>query len=287
MWFPWTQVQQWHLFFSLGDKPLSVILDCYHRLILVLISLWLTTLSALEDKVIHVHRHSPSCFAPFNTCCHEPCFAAVPFLHWFLRGLKSKSCFFGESSKQALTILARSMERALAMHLSWLQSTTKCNACTVLGVYSEQHSSGFLLKSYNLGFFCFLFFPHCVNQINLPCSLQQINTHIFPVACYRLQNWVCFRQREEKLGKQVLSWQKELAWFVVYGPRYNTNQVLCVSVLWRIFWWAMSQPGSFQGKVFAVLPSCPSDAVLQPAVEVQTGEHLPWQGMAERVSVCP
>ena len=142
-------------FFSLGDKPLSVILDCYHRLILVLISVWLTTPSALEDKVIHVRPHSPSCFAPFNTCCHEPCFAAVSFLRWFLRGLKRKSCFVGESREQAFTRLARSVGRALSTHPSQLQSTMKCNTCVVLGVYREQHSSGFLLKSDNLffGFF--------------------------------------------------------------------------------------------------------------------------------------
>lgn len=91
------------IFFSLGDKPLSVILDCYHRLILVLISVWLTTPSALEDKVIHVRPHSPSCFAPFNIRCHEPCLAAVSFLHWFLRGLMPKSCFFSEKAGSRLS----------------------------------------------------------------------------------------------------------------------------------------------------------------------------------------
>lgn len=140
-----------HLFsFSLGDKPLSVILDCYHRLILVLISVWLTSPSALKDKVIHVHPRSPSCFAPFSTCCHEPCFAAVSFLHWFSQGLKPKSCIFFESREQALTRLATRVGRALSMHLSWLQSTTKFSTCAVLGVYLEQHSSAFLLKSCNL-----------------------------------------------------------------------------------------------------------------------------------------
>lgn len=106
------------IFFSLDDKPPSVILDCYHRLILVLISVWLTTPSALEDKVIHVCLHSPSCFASFNTCCHEPCFAAVSFLHCFLRGIKPKSCFFWESREQILTRLARSVGRALSTYPS-------------------------------------------------------------------------------------------------------------------------------------------------------------------------
>lgn len=143
-------------FFSLGDKPFSVILDCYHRLILVLISVWLTTPSALEDKVIHVRPHSPSCFVPFNTCCQEPCFAAVSFLHCFLQGTNPKSCFFGKSelSPDCLGVGGR----ALSMHPSWLQSTMKCNTCMVLGVYHEQHSSEFPLKSYNLGFvWVFLF----------------------------------------------------------------------------------------------------------------------------------
>jgi len=88
-------------FFPLSDKPLGVILDCYHSLILVLRSVWLTTPSALEDKVIHVRPHSPSCFVLFHTRCHELCFAAVSFLRRFLRGLKPKSCFFGESRERA------------------------------------------------------------------------------------------------------------------------------------------------------------------------------------------
>lgn len=148
---------------------------------------------------------------------------------------------------------------------SGLQSTMKSKTCMVLSIYHQQYNSGFLLNSCNL--FWGFFFPHCVNQINLSCSLQQINTHIFPVACYGLQNWVCFRQWGGKLGKQVLNWQKEPVWFVVYGSRCNTSQVLCVSVLWHIFWWAVSQPGSFQGKVFAVPPGCPLEAV--PLVKLQ------------------
>lgn len=65
-----------YFFFTLGDKPFSVILDCYHRPMLVLISVWLTILSTLKDGVIHVCPHSPSFFASFNICYHKPCFAA-------------------------------------------------------------------------------------------------------------------------------------------------------------------------------------------------------------------
>lgn len=134
------------IFFFLGNKPLRAILDCYHRLILVLISVWLTTPSTLEDKVIHVRPRTPSCFASFNTCCHEPYLLVVSFLRCLLRGLKPKSYFFGESREQALTRLSRSVEKALSTHPSRLQRTTKCNTCMVLGVYQEQHSSGFLLN---------------------------------------------------------------------------------------------------------------------------------------------
>lgn len=267
-------VASFFFFFSLGDKPLSVILDCYHRLILVLISVCLTTPSALEDKVIHVRPHSPSCFAPFNTRCQEPCFAAVSFLHF--------SCFSGESREQALTRPARSMGTALSSHPAWLQSTTGA---------APAWCCEFAVGSTALDFFwnCatwFVFHPPtpslpCMNQLNPSSSLQQINTRIFPIAYCSAGckiEFICFRRRGEKLAKQVLRWQKERVRFVVYGPRYNTSRVLCVSVLWHKFWWAMSQPGEVPGQ-----------GVCGPSGRLRRCklQSICPNGMAERASVCP
>lgn len=223
--------------FSLGDKPLSVILDCYHRLILVLISVWLTSPSALKDKVIHVHPHSPSCFVPFNTCCHEPCFTAVSFPHWFSWGLKPKSCLFWEGGEQALARLATGVGRALSMRLSWLQSTKEFNTCMVLGVSFLIIQPVFCLSPPP---------PVCVNPINVSCSLHQISTRIFPVACYRLQSWVyLFQTARVKIRKTGFKLKKRTSLICCLWPKVQHkagalcfSSLACISVSCVTAWWA-------------------------------------------------
>lgn len=137
--------------------------------------------------VIHVRPHSLSFFAPFNTCCHKPCFAADSFLHWFLWGPKPKFCFLGGEMGAGIHQTGWEWEESspctcpvcktpCSATLTWCWELTMSSAPDFFWNLENQFFGSFFLPLYEWN--------------KLSCSLQQTNTCISPVACCRLQNWV-------------------------------------------------------------------------------------------------
>lgn len=109
--------------------------------------------------------------------------------------------------------------------------------------------------------------PH-MNQLNPSSSLQQINTHIFPIAYCRLQNWVyLFQTARGKISKTGFTLTERASLICCLWPKIQHKPgALCFSSLAQIL---MSHVTAWRGSRARCLRS------LRSAAEVQTGEHLP------------
>lgn len=128
---------------SLGDKPLSFILDCYHKLVRGLISVWLTTLLLWKMKLpACTLRTPPLCAIVSWACC-----SSIPL--WVSARAEPKILLFVRKWGPALAKLPVVPSRL------W-------QGVPGLGADREQHGRTWISsKAHSLFNFFFCFFPLC------------------------------------------------------------------------------------------------------------------------------
>lgn len=241
---------------------------------LVLISVWLTIPSALEDGVTHVCPHSSSFFASFTTCCHEPCFAADSFLQCFLWGLKPKSCFSG--GEQGAGFQQTGWEWEGNFPCTCPVCKTPCSATlydarsllwTQLLISFEIHRTSF-----------WSFFPtRCEwNKLVLQSTADQ---HIY-FPCSLLQatelNLLVSDRERKKRRKMGFKLTKRNSVIRYLWPKIQHQLgVLCSSSLANLLVSCIPDGGASGVGYSQFLQAVPWILSLWLAVELQTGKHLP------------